>query len=41
MEIFWNIAMIFFALSGIAGWLLILICGWFYWMCKTPHKEEL
>jgi hypothetical protein len=41
METFWNIAMIFFALSGFVGWAFLIFVGVFFWMCQRPPEEKL
>jgi hypothetical protein len=41
MEMFWNVAMIFFALSGAIGWLAVIFLSWYYWMCSRPPQEKL
>lgn len=39
METFWNIAMIFFMLSGFLGWALALVVLWYYWLCSPEQLK--
>ena len=39
METFWNIAMIFFMLSGFVGWALALVLLWYYWLCSPKQLK--
>jgi hypothetical protein len=40
MDAVFNIAGLFFMLSGMVAWLLAAFVFWFYWMCQRPQKEE-
>jgi len=39
MDAFLNILVLFFAMSGLVGWLFALACMVFYWLCRRPFKE--
>jgi heme/copper-type cytochrome/quinol oxidase subunit 2 len=39
MDSVWNIAMIFFMLSGFVAWAVAILLSWYYWLCQ-PKKEQ-
>jgi uncharacterized membrane protein YqiK len=36
MEALFNIAALFFMLSGMVAWLFCGIVAWFFWLCRRP-----
>jgi len=40
MSEFWNIALIFFALTGALCWLCMILLTVFFWMCQRPPEKE-
>ena len=40
MEMFLNIAGLFFMLSGLAAWIFAAFVFCFYWMCMRPPEED-
>jgi hypothetical protein len=39
MDIFLNIAGLFFMLSGMVAWVFGIFLAWYYWLCR-PRKEQ-